>query len=125
MRVANVGPNSVKFAVGGDSEELTLKVAAGPKMTIQPPVEGAPAQPGLPPAGGNPAALPQPGPGGLNVPAAPVPMSTADRRRAARAAQRRRWPPQWPGHTLNMRAHDSFRSPPQTPTRAAVLALRG
>ncbi|MBU6486183.1 MAG: hypothetical protein KGR23_15460, partial [Betaproteobacteria bacterium] len=34
--VADVTPDSVKLTLGADSEDLTLKVAAGPKTTIQP-----------------------------------------------------------------------------------------
>jgi hypothetical protein len=57
MTVAEVKPDRVKLTMGDESEDLVLKVAAGPKVTTQPvtvpPVAaGAPA--GVP--GGNPSA---------------------------------------------------------------------
>jgi len=82
--VAEVKPDRVRLVMGEESEELTLKVAQGPRQTVQPPVPGAPAvpQPGQPPR-------PQVG----NQPVAAdtgLPMdsdaSILERRRAARAA---------------------------------------
>ena len=75
----------VKLTAGDAAEELTLKVAAGPKTTIQPAVAVAPPQP----TPGAPGA-PQP----ATTTAAPQPGQTQDvaevlanRRRAARAAE--------------------------------------
>ena len=63
--VAEVKPDRVKLTMGEDSEELLLKVAAGPRTTVQPvqpvaaggPAPGAPVagQPGGPAMGGGPA----------------------------------------------------------------------
>ena len=52
LMVAEVGPDRVKLLRGGEFEELTLKVAPGPKTTIQPQASAAPpaAQSGAPPA---------------------------------------------------------------------------
>jgi len=85
--VAEVHADRVKLTAGDSVEELTLKVAGGPKTTIQPvvapptpPASGAPAAPGAPQA--RPAVTPnQPG-------QPPDPAETlANRRRAARAAE--------------------------------------
>lgn len=55
MKVAEIAPDRVRFTLGDESEELELKVAKGPKTTVQPagdaPVPpqqaaGQPAQPG-------------------------------------------------------------------------------
>ena len=48
MLVADVKPDRVKLTLGGESEDLVLKVAIGPKSTIQPgpPLPGAPVMPG-------------------------------------------------------------------------------
>ena len=89
LLVSEVHADRVKLIAGDATEELTLKVAAGPKTTIQPAVAVAP--PAQPPG------LPQP----TNVPGAPQPASAAtapqpgqdvgevlaNRRRAARAAE--------------------------------------
>ncbi|HEV2220832.1 MAG TPA: hypothetical protein VGV08_09765 [Casimicrobiaceae bacterium] len=40
--VADVTPDSVKLTLGGDSEELQLKVASGPATTAQGPIPGTP-----------------------------------------------------------------------------------
>lgn len=50
--VAEVKADRVRLVMGDESEVLTLKVAAGPRQTVQPPVPGAPpvAAPGQPPA---------------------------------------------------------------------------
>jgi len=106
--VAEVKPDRVRLMMGEDSEELLLKVAAGPRTTVQPvqPVAaggpgapGAPVagQPGGPAMGGGPAAAAP----GAAVPGAGAPGQAAvdragytdteasllERRRAARAAQ--------------------------------------
>jgi hypothetical protein len=85
LLVAEVRADRVKLTAGDAAEELTLKVAAGPKTTIQPAAAVAPPQPNA----GAPAA-PQPG----TTAAAPQPGQTQDvaevlanRRRAARAAE--------------------------------------
>ena len=113
MLVAEVRVDRVKLTQNGDAEELTLKVATGPRATVQPvvtPVPGQPGQPGQPvqPPGQPPVQPPgQPGqavqPGGVvpgqAVPVQPRPVAgsqaggvadvadvLANRRRAARAA---------------------------------------
>jgi hypothetical protein len=87
MLVEEVRPDRVKLSMNGDSEELTMRVAAGPKTTIQP--VPPPAQPGSPNA-----PPPQPGQPGQPVAQAPQPPVVQDvaevlaqRRRAARAAE--------------------------------------
>ncbi len=89
MLVAEVKTDRVKLTLGDESEELLLKLAVGPKTTIQPVVPGTVA-PGAPvtarpaaaptaaaaPSTGAPAAQPQ-----------GTPLSLAARRRAARAAE--------------------------------------
>jgi hypothetical protein len=85
MLVAEVQANRIKLTQSGDSEELTLKVAAGPRATIQPQVAASPqvpaaGVPGSPPAGPT-AAAPQP------APTQEVAEVLANRRRAARAAE--------------------------------------
>ena len=55
MKVAEIAPDRVRFTLGDESEELELKVAKGPKTTVQPAADapvppqqaaGQPAQPG-------------------------------------------------------------------------------
>ena len=100
--VAEVKPDRVKLTMGEDSEELLLKVAAGPRTTIQP---VQPAAPGTPRGRRRPAALadrrsaaahprrPLPAPAGRRRPRGAQPgvgdaeASLLERRRAARAAQ--------------------------------------
>jgi hypothetical protein len=86
LLVAEVRADRVKLTAGDAAETLTLKVAAGPKTTIQPAVAVAP-PPQQPPGA---QAAPQPG----TTAAAPQPGQTPDvaevlanRRRAARAAE--------------------------------------
>jgi len=93
MLVAEVRSDRGKLTVGPDAETLTLKVAIGPKTTIQPQVAVAP-PPGTPP---QQLTQPPPGsPGGPPLPnAAAAPKAgvadvgevLANRRRAARAAE--------------------------------------
>jgi hypothetical protein len=82
MTVAEVTPAGVRFTQGGESEDLPLKVAAGPRTTVQPVV----ARPPAPPGNAAPGARNVPGnanaPGGANAP------TLAERRRAAREAER-------------------------------------
>jgi len=100
LLVAEVKPDRVRLTMGEDSEELVLKVAAGPRTTTQPAVQ--PTAPGTTPTAGRAA-----GPAGGGKPAddavpaavapgqatpAPVAADSAEtslleRRRAARAAQ--------------------------------------
>ncbi len=106
MLVAEVAADHVRLRQGDDVEDLQLKIAAGPKATIQtvtPPVAAANPPPaaqsnavGQPAAGGS--RLPAAGPGALSVqtpatastpavrPGASVGELLAERRRAARAA---------------------------------------
>jgi hypothetical protein len=100
MLVAEVRSDRVKLTVGPDAETLTLKVAVGPKTTIQPQVAVAP-PPAAPPPAAPPQQLTQPPPGSPggpplpNTAAAPqqpggardVGEVLANRRRAARAAE--------------------------------------
>jgi hypothetical protein len=77
--VAEVRPDRVRLALGDETEELALKVAVGPRTTIQPVVSG----PGSGPvtatrAGATPGASPQ---------VRDVAEVLAERRRAARAAE--------------------------------------
>lgn len=84
MLVEDVKADRVRLTQGGESEDVTMRVAVGPRTTIQPVQPTAPpvAVPGAPPRPGQPvAAVPQP----------PVVQDVADvlaqRRRAARAAE--------------------------------------
>jgi len=89
MVVAEVKSDRVRFAVGDQSEELTLKIAAGPKTTIQPASPAVPTS--VPAAAGAPnVALPTPPavPASAITPGMPdVAETLAARRRAARAAE--------------------------------------
>jgi len=86
MTVAEVGADRVKLTLGDESEELTLKVAAGPRSTVQPAPQPMPGQPVI----GQP--MPQ---GASQVQVATPPPAfvqdvgevLAQRRRAARAAE--------------------------------------
>jgi hypothetical protein len=85
LTVAEIKIDRVKLVQGDESEDLLLKVAAGPRTTIQPP------QPGVPPAG-QPGQPVKPVPGAPPAAAAAQPHMDSDqtileRRRAARAAQ--------------------------------------
>jgi hypothetical protein len=82
MLVAEVRADRVKFTQNDDAEELTLKVAAGPKATVQPVAPAPVGQPGGPVPGA---------PGSAPIAGAPaatgeVAEVLANRRRAARAA---------------------------------------
>lgn len=77
MTVAEVTPAGVRFTQGGESEELALKVAAGPRTTVQP----VTAPPAAVPGGGA-------APGARSAPGGGNPQSLAERRRAAREAER-------------------------------------
>lgn len=103
--VAEVAADHVRLGQGSDAEELQLKIASGPKTTVQiaPPAPANPAQPiirppGLPGVGSgqplpNAARFPQPALPNATNPNAQRPPGTAsvaeilaERRRAARAA---------------------------------------
>lgn len=102
--VAEVTSDHVRLGRGSDAEELQLKIASGPKTTIQvaPPAPANAAQPGIRPAGAGGSGQPVP-PGVAPVPRPAMPNATnpnaqrpggtasvseilAERRRAARAA---------------------------------------
>ena len=81
--VAEVKADRVKLVMGDESEELLLKLAVGPKQTIQPQAAPPPGAPGQP-AGARPQVAGQPAPDS----GAPLDSdaSILERRRAARAA---------------------------------------
>lgn len=83
MVVAEVMADRVRLTLGDESEELVMKLATGPRTTIQPVMTPPPGTPvtasAAPPAGTTrPAAIPQ---------ARDVAEILAERRRAARAAE--------------------------------------
>jgi hypothetical protein len=86
MLVEDVKPDRVRLTMNGDAEEVTMRIATGPKSTIQPvpptPQGGAGAVPPPPPQGGTPI---------VQAPPPPVVQDVAEvlaqRRRAARAAE--------------------------------------
>ena len=82
VTVAEVHVDKVKLSRGSEFEELTLKVATGPKTTVQPPVAAAPSQ--VQPGPSRPAAAVT-----AAQPTQPTEASETivSRRRAARAAQ--------------------------------------
>jgi hypothetical protein len=92
MTVTEVVPDRVTLAMGDESEGLALKVATGPKTTVQPvtvaPPPGQPPVPGMAPV---PAGAPTPAPTGTAAAAQvqdnAAAQSLLERRRAARAAQ--------------------------------------
>jgi hypothetical protein len=84
MLVADVKPDRVRLSLGGDSEELVLKIATGPKTTVNP-------IPQPPPAGSNVGANPPggtapPQPGVLSAVQPDAAQLMEQRRRAAQAA---------------------------------------
>jgi hypothetical protein len=83
MLVAEVRADRVKFTQNDDVEELTLRVAAGPKTTIQPVAPPPPGQPGGPVPGTPGAPV---NAGGSQQATGDVAEVLANRRRAARAA---------------------------------------
>ena len=82
MTVSSIGADRVKFMLGDESEEVLLKVAAGPKTTIQPVVPNMPVT-----ATATPAGVPPGQPGAANPQPRDVAEVLAERRRAARAAE--------------------------------------
>jgi hypothetical protein len=82
MRVAEVRADRVRLTMGDETEELVLKFAPGPRVTVQPVVAAAPAAgvPGAPVAGALPTSA-------ANAQTQDVAQVLANRRRAARAAQ--------------------------------------
>ena len=91
MLVARIDSQGVRFTKGGESEDLPLKIAAGPKTTVQP-ATAAPRAPGTGGGGVPVNARGQPRPGAQpGNPANPSqPESLGERRRAARAAEAER-----------------------------------
>ena len=93
MLVAEVRADRVKLTLNGDTEELPLKVATGPRATVQPVAAqvpgqpGQPGQPGGPVPGGAVPGQPQPVAGSQVAPVQDVADVLANRRRAARAAE--------------------------------------
>lgn len=81
MMVADVKPDRVKLTLGEESEDLVLKVAAGPKTTTQPVVAAAPGAPAA--AGGGAGFGPQAG----VPPGQTTPDLLAERRRAQQSAE--------------------------------------
>ena len=84
LLVAEVKPDRVRLTMGEDSEELLLKVAAGPRTTIQPAQPVAPGGPGGP---GAPQVSPADRPWAVGAPAAAAPYR-GRRRPPARGAGR-------------------------------------
>ena len=85
MTVSTIAPDRIKLTLGDETEELLLKVAAGPKTTIQPVVPNMPVT-----ATSNTGGMPQGvagQPPGVNPQARDVAEVLAERRRAARAAE--------------------------------------
>jgi hypothetical protein len=92
--VAEVRADRVKLTLGSDSEELTLKVAAGPRTTVQPAVAAPPA---ARPGAAGAAQPPQPQPQQNAQPAQmQEPQSTQQQQNAA-AAQPQTAEPRPPG----------------------------
>lgn len=91
MLVAQVDSHGVRFRLGDETEDLPLKVAVGPKVTVQP---AAPRTEAAGAGGGGapvPAAMPRPGVREPNPAAAGAqPQTLGERRRAAREAQNAR-----------------------------------
>jgi hypothetical protein len=83
MTVAEVTSDGIRFTQGGESEEVALKVAAGPRATVQP-VTAPP--PGVPGGGAAPGG--RNAPGARNAPGGNNQQTLAERRRAARDAER-------------------------------------
>lgn len=80
MLVADIRPDRVRLTLGDESEELALKIAVGPRATIQPVVAGT--------AGGPVSASAAVAPAAATPTAArDVAEVLAERRRAARAAE--------------------------------------
>ncbi len=88
MLVASVTANGIRFTAGGESEELPLKIAAGPKTTVQPAVTQPGAGAGAGGSRGEAPAVPRNANAARN-PDAPNAgaLSIAERRRAARATE--------------------------------------
>jgi hypothetical protein len=88
MLVEDVKTDRVRLTLAGDAEEVTMKIATGPRSTIQP---AAPAAPGGGAAPGQSMLVPGPGQPVAGAAQPPVVQDVADvlaqRRRAARAAE--------------------------------------
>jgi hypothetical protein len=81
MVVTEIKPDRIRLTLGDESEELTLKLAVGPRTTIQPVVA---AQPGGGPVTATATAMP---PGAAPAVVRDVADVLAERRRAAREAE--------------------------------------
>jgi|GEM_PF-739685 len=90
MLVADVESDRVRFTLGSETEDLPLKVAAGPKTTVQPAAPRA-GQPPAAAAAALRAAAQRAGGLGLLPNGTPAqPQTLGERRRAARAAEAER-----------------------------------
>jgi hypothetical protein len=85
VTVTEIKPDRVKLSMGDETEELVLKVASGPRQTIQPPAVAAAPPPGTAPVPGAPAVGGQPIAADAGAPMDADAQILA-RRRAARAA---------------------------------------
>jgi len=79
MLVAEIKPDRIRFALGDETEELALKIAVGPKTTIQPVVAAV--------AGGSPITAAAATPGANPPQPREVADVLAERRRAARETE--------------------------------------
>jgi hypothetical protein len=86
MIVADVLPDRVRFSQGGDSEELVLKVAAGPKTTVAAAPQPAQAPPPASRAGINARRAAAAAARGAAVGESPAPVPTGRAGRASRGA---------------------------------------
>jgi hypothetical protein len=87
LKVTEIATDRITLAMGDETEGLALKVAPGPRTTIQPP-QPAPAGGQPPGAPGQPPVAAAPGQAAPGAePVDPTGQSLLERRRAARAAQ--------------------------------------
>lgn len=119
MTVAEIKPDRVRLTLGDESEDLVLKVAAGPKTTIQPVVANsgpitATAQ-GMQPPPGTPGAAPNP------ASARDVSELLAERRRQARALEQAGGNPGAAGATGAAAADGMPQPGPSAPIQAPTM----
>jgi hypothetical protein len=124
MLVAEVTPDKVTLTVGDESEDLELKVAKGPKTTVQP-TAAAPATPGAAQAA-QPAGAPAAPPGGAAPTRRPQTQATSgpsdDARvntRAARRAAREQEAAQQNGAAAGQPPGAAPNAAPQTPAQGS------
>jgi len=126
MLVAEVRADRVRLTLNDDVEELTLKVASGPRATVQPvvaQVPGQPGQPGGPVPGGAAPEQSRPVAGSQVAPVQDVADVLANRRRAARAAEAAaQTPPPVPPAAAAPAAAAPAASPPASAAPAAAPA---